>query len=150
MEIDIRFTIGVIIYDSERGRYLILRRNPERYRGWGLVKGGINEEETPQQACVRETCEEIGVSIEEISLCDINHVSAYYDNTNKKIVLVHWFLTKICNLGALTLEQAEWVDHRWATYDEALYELVWQSQQRALRIAHNFLTKNYLVEDEED
>ena len=148
MKIDIRFTIGLIIYDSERGRYLILRRNPERYRGWGLVKGGINEEETAEQACIRETFEEIGILMKESSLNELNHVSAYYDNTNKKIVLVHWFLTECGDLGRLTLEQAEWVDHRWASYDEALYELAWQSQQRALKVAHKFLTKSEVIEEE--
>jgi len=150
MDIDIRFTVGLILFDRSRDRYLILRRNPERYRGWGLIKGGIKPDETMQQACLRETNEEIGIAISEDLLRDLEHTSAYYDNTNSKVVLVYWFATEISELEPLTLEREEWVDHRWATYNEAQYELVWQSQQRALKIAHMLLTANERFKEESE
>lgn len=150
MNIDIRFTVGLILFDRSRDRYLILRRNPERYRGWGLIKGGIDEGETPQQACLRETAEEIGIALSEEILKNLEHTSAYYDNTKKKIVLVYWFAAEVSEFDPLTLEQEEWVDYRWATYDEAQYELVWQSQQRALKIAHMWLISNEQFKDESE
>jgi len=78
----------------------------------------------------------------------LNYTSAYYDNTKQKVVLVYWFLIELSEVGILTLEQEEWVDHRWASYDEAQYELVWQSQQRALRIAQAILSADECPEDE--
>jgi len=150
MDIDIRFTIGLIIFDPGRNRYLILRRSPKRYRGWGLIKGGVKPDETLQQACVRETVEEIGIVLDEVLLQDLEHASAYYDNTKHKVVLVHWFLTELPDgIENLVLEQEEWVDHRWATYSEAQYELVWQTQQRALKIAHALLSKKERPEEED-
>jgi 8-oxo-dGTP pyrophosphatase MutT (NUDIX family) len=150
MELDVRLTIGLVIFDSTRGKYLILRRNPERYRGWGLIKGGIDCGETPQQACVRETLEEIGISLDEKMLRDLEHRSAYYDNTHSMVVMVEWFVVECEKLSNLKLEDAEWVDHRWTTYEEALYELVWQTQQRALRIAQMLLTQNEKPLEAED
>jgi len=136
VNIDIRRAVGLVIFDHKRDRYLILRRNPERYHGWGFIKGGVKVDETLQQACIRETKEEIGIVFSEVLLTSLEHKSAYYDNTKSKIVLVYWFLTELDDFSeSLTLEQEEWVDHRWATYDEAQYELVWQTQHRALKIA---------------
>jgi dATP pyrophosphohydrolase len=142
----IRYAIGVVIVDIDQHRYLILRRNPKRYKGWGLVKGGIDGQETPEQACAREIGEEIGVHVPIESLIDVAHQSAYFDNTKSIIVLVRWFAVHIAMQTPLVLEVDEWAESRWATYDEAQYELVWQSQQYALRVASSqpFL-KNELV-----
>lgn len=130
----IRYAIGVVVIDKDQHRYLILRRNPKRYKGWGLIKGGIDEQETPEQACVREIGEEIGVHVPTESLIDVAHQSAYFDNTKGIIVLIRWFAVHIAMHTPLVLEVDEWVESRWATYDEAHYELVWQSQQYALRV----------------
>ncbi len=136
MDIPIRFTVGIIIYHKKLQRYLILRRNPKRYRGWGLIKGGIELDETPEQACLRETFEEIGVRISSDELVNLTYTTAYFDNTKQLIVLVHWFFINFVEDFELELEAEEWAAHRWATYDEAQYELAWQSQQAALRVAH--------------
>ncbi len=151
MDIPFRFTIGLVIYHTQVQRYLILRRNPKRYRGWGLVKGGIDQEETPEQACVRETLEEVGIRLPSELLINLMHKSAYFDNTKKIIVLVEWFFVALEVPVDIKLEIDEWVEYRWATYDEALYELAWQSQQRVLRAAHaRILTAQKFVEEVED
>jgi dATP pyrophosphohydrolase len=152
MDVSIRFTIALVVYHKRLQRYLILRRNPRRYRGWGLVKGGVEPDETPEQACVRETFEEIGVRLLTDSLIDLKHQSAYFDNTKQLIVVVKWFFVFCVEDVVLKLEINEWVEYRWATYDEALYELVWQSQQAALRIAHAnlFGSKKHSVEEHEN
>jgi len=143
MEIEIRSTVGVVVFDRACGRYLILRRNPKRYKGWGLIKGGVKPDETVESACIRETKEEIGITLDASVLSNLSHQSAYFDNTKQKIVLVRWFIAPLSSAESLILEEDEWVAHRWATYDEALYELVWQTQQRVLRVAHqNFSEKD--------
>lgn len=142
MDIAIRPAVGLVVYNGALQRYLILRRNPRRYVGWGLIKGGIDEGETPEQACVREAAEEIGVQFGAPVLQPLRHKCAYYDNTHERIVLVQWFLTQLIEpLPELILEREEWVDARWATFHESLYELVWQSQQQVLRIAHNIIAR---------
>jgi dATP pyrophosphohydrolase len=135
MEPTIRSTVGLVMYHAPLQRYLILRRNPKRYKGWGLIKGGIDQGETAEQACIREVLEEVGVLLTSECLIDLLHCSAYFDNGKQSIVVVRWFFTVLNEPVVIKLEQDEWISYRWATYDETLYELVWQSQQQAVRIA---------------
>ena len=141
MNIALRSAVGLVVYDSAQQRYLILRRNPRRYIGWGLIKGGIDEGETAQQACLREAAEEIGVQFSPTVIQPLGHKCAYYDNTHERIVLVEWFITHLVQQPPLILEREEWVDARWATLHESLYELVWQSQQQVLRVANESIAK---------
>ncbi len=141
MNIIIRPAVGLVLYDSTNKRFLILRRNPRRYIGWGLVKGGIDEGETAEQACLRETAEEVGLTLCNTDLHKLGHKCAYYDNPNQRIVLVEWFVSILKQQPPLTLERDEWTEARWATFHETLYELVWQSQQHATRIAHEYLQR---------
>lgn len=133
-----RRTIGAVIHDGE-GRYLILRRNPVRYYGWGLVKGGIEVGEDYHAALAREIAEEIGTTITSEAITSLNHRSAYFDNGSNRIIIVDWFLVNLSKNVPITLELEEWIEFRWATFDEGIYQLAWQTQQRALRIAYELL-----------
>lgn len=137
-ELSVRYAVGAIIFDEDQ-QYLLLKRNPLRYTGWGFVKGGIDEGENAIQALEREIKEEIGISISLESLIDMEYKTAYYDNTKGLIVLVNWFFVFIPNKTKLTLQLEEWVDHTWANYDEAWHKLTWQTQQMVLKKAHSLL-----------
>lgn len=134
-----RLTTAAVIHDGQ-GRYLILRRNPERYYGWGLVKGGVELGEDALEAIIREIAEEIGVVVTAQQVIPLHHKSAYYDNGNDRVILVEWFMVQLQPNIPITLQQEEWVEYRWATLAETLYQLAWQTQQRALKIAAEQLT----------
>lgn len=52
---------GALIYSRSTHRYLFLLRNQKRHAGsWGLVGGGVEENESPTEALKREIQEEIG------------------------------------------------------------------------------------------
>lgn len=52
---------GALIYSTTTNRYLFLLRNQKRHAGsWGLVGGGVHDNETPAVALQREVIEEIG------------------------------------------------------------------------------------------
>ena len=52
---------GALIYCKTTGRYLFLLRNQKKHAGsWGLVGGGVEENESPADALKREIYEEIG------------------------------------------------------------------------------------------
>lgn len=53
---------GALIYSKSTQRYLFLLRNQKRHAGsWGLVGGGVENDESPVEALQREIQEEIGV-----------------------------------------------------------------------------------------
>jgi 8-oxo-dGTP pyrophosphatase MutT (NUDIX family) len=133
-ELAVRYAVGAIIFDEEQN-FLLLKRNPLRYQGWGFVKGGVDEGENDLQALGREIMEEIGISISLEKIIDMEYKTAYYDNTKGLVVLVNWFFVFVPRKTELTLGLDEWVDQRWATYDEAWHRLTWQTQQMVLKKA---------------
>jgi len=132
----VRYAVGAIIFDEDQ-HFLILKRNPLRYQGWGFVKGGIDEGENALQALEREIMEEIGISISLEKIIDMEYKTAYYDNTKKLVGLVSWFFVFVPRATKLTLGLDEWVDQRWATYDESWHRLTWQTQQMVLKKAQS-------------
>lgn len=56
---------GIALYDS-RGMVLVVKANYKRY--WSFPGGIIDEGETPRQAAIRETGEEVGIVISDTSL----------------------------------------------------------------------------------
>ena len=70
-ELAVRYAVGAIIFDEEQN-FLLLKRNPLRYQGWGFVKGGVDEGENDLQALGREIMEEIGWETRLIELTEHN------------------------------------------------------------------------------
>lgn len=56
---------GLALYD-DTGRVLVVKANYKRY--WSFPGGIIDAGETPRQAAIRETSEEVGVTIDDASL----------------------------------------------------------------------------------
>ena len=52
---------AAFIFDDD-GRLLVVKENYDRFR-WSLPGGALEDGETPEDACVRETLEETGVAI---------------------------------------------------------------------------------------
>ena len=80
------------IFVDEMGKLLLMKRADEcvTFPGfWGLVGGFIDPGETPEEACIREAKEEIGVRIEVIKF-----VGRYYNtphpNYKNAIGLPHY------------------------------------------------------------
>ena len=145
-ELAVRYAVGALIFNEKR-EYLVLKRNPLRYVGWGLVKGGIDEGENALQALEREIMEEIGVQISLERVIDLEYKSAYYDNTKQQVGLVEWFMVLIKEKTPLELQLEEWVDYKWVPYDEAWHKLTWQTQQMTLKKANSVIQRFFKARD---
>jgi putative (di)nucleoside polyphosphate hydrolase len=58
--------VGIMLYNDD-GQIFAGQRIDNRAEAWQMPQGGIDEGETPEQACFREMAEEIGTDKAEIS-----------------------------------------------------------------------------------
>ena len=113
-------------------RFLLIR---DSYENWGFPKGHLEEEETPAEAALRETCEETG--LDDLVL-------------RGPIRLIDWhfrfrgrFIHKYCHFflfESATALPAPQIDEgitecRWCTMEEALRDLSYDNARGVLRRA---------------
>ncbi len=63
---------GVLIFD-ESGRLLIVK--PNYKEGWSIPGGAVDDNETPKRTALRETKEEIGLDLHDVSLVCVQYTS---------------------------------------------------------------------------
>ncbi len=135
---ELRQQIGAVLFDGTN--FLVLKRNPDRYVGWGLVKGSIEQGETDTQAVVREVGEETGLSIEEKECVSLDKITAHYHDSFGYVAVVKWFLIHLLpekGKEKLKLCADEWQAAVWLSYEDAREKLTWQTEQGVLeRSAH--------------
>ena len=73
---------GIIIF-NEQGKLLWCKRKTGD--GWQFPQGGIDEGESPEQAIVRETYEEVGLNEDKINIIKENDRWINYDVPKNKI-----------------------------------------------------------------
>lgn len=118
-----RATAGGLVENSEGAFLAILVRDR-----WALPKGGIEPDESPQEAAVREVEEETGLLLPTVigSLPNSYHVYPFKENHVLKTT--YWFLMHVENPSELTPQEDEgitevrWFHPReWIQEDPATY-----------------------------
>ncbi|MBY0293096.1 MAG: GNAT family N-acetyltransferase [Alphaproteobacteria bacterium] len=102
---------------NERGELLLAERPPGKSLAgiWELPGGKIEEEETPEQALIRELQEELHITVEEEDLNPLCFASYRYD-TFHMILPVY-----LCRKWAGPLHGAEGQKLAWVTYDQLIH-----------------------------
>lgn len=95
---------------KDNGKYSILfeLRSKKMRRQPGEISfpgGGIESNETPREACIRETCEEIGTTEDNITI--ISPLDIYVSHAN---LIIHPYLGEIKDISDLNINKDE-VDH---------------------------------------
>ncbi len=108
---------GTILRDKD-GRYLLVQERKESAYGlWGLPAGWVDDGETPKQAAIRETKEEVGLDIE------IDSNQPFYDSNQPEADRHYYaFLGKIKG-GVMTIQSEELLAAQWHSFEviEVLY-----------------------------
>ena len=143
----IREQAGAVIRNAA-GKILVLKRNPERYEGWGFVKGGIEGNESARDAIIREITEEVGMTIDPATmrLIDLTHQTTHYHQKNRYLAVVHWFLLQINHSDPIRfiLEEEEWEKWVFDPPEEAMQRLAWHTEQQALEVALLYISTMFL------
>lgn len=106
---------GAVLTDAD-GRILVVR--PTYRNTWGIPGGGVDGQESPREACVREIREELGLDLEPGPLLA-------YEHRLKSGVDSHRFLfdgpmLSPAQIAAIRLPADELSEYRFVTLDEAV------------------------------
>ncbi len=104
----------IVLYDQQKRILLQDRKGISKYgEEWGYFGGGIEEGETPEQAVVRETKEELQYELKEYK-----YLGKYTDEIPTKIIERYVFIAPLNDITQLT--QIEGKNMQFFTLAEAL------------------------------
>ncbi|MCJ7835634.1 NUDIX hydrolase [Cuneatibacter sp. NSJ-177] len=125
---------GVVIF---RGKILLLYKNVRnKYEGWVLPKGTVEEGEEHSETALREVMEETGVKA---SIIKYIGKSQYTFSTLKEEVVkdVHWFLMMSDSYYSKPQREEFFVDSGYYKYHEAYHLLKFSNEKQILEMAYN-------------
>lgn len=124
---------GVVIF---RGKILLLYKNyRNRYDGWVLPKGTVEENEEHQQTAIREVLEESGA---ESTIVKYVGKSEYSFNVKDSLVHkeVHWYLMSAGSYYSKPQKEEYFTDSGFYKYHEAYHLLRFSNEKQILEIAY--------------
>lgn len=125
---------GVVIY---RGKILLLYKNyKNRYEGWVLPKGTVEEGEEYKETAIREVREEASAKVNIIKYIGKSQYSftTYNDTVVKD---VHWYLMKAYSYFSKPQREEYFVDSGYYKYHEAYHLLKFNNERHILERAYN-------------
>ena len=123
---------GVVIF---RGKILVLYKNyRNRYEGWVLPKGTVEEGEQHEETALREVKEETGVSAK---IMQYVGVSSYTFQVPGDLVEknVHWYLMMSDSYYSKPQREEYFVDSGYYKYHEAYHLLKFANEKQILEKA---------------
>ncbi len=126
--------------------FLLLKRaEGEIYDGqWRMIGGKVEEDETHWEAALRELDEETGLKSTKFwTIPSLNH---FYEWETDEILLIPAFAAEIKPAHSVTLDK-EHSKAKWFNINEASERIIWPEQRRLLKLLHNIVTSNQILED---
>ena len=125
---------GVVIF---RGKILVLYKNiKNKYEGWVLPKGTVEEGEEHKETALREVREESGVNASVIQYIGSSQYSfaAGEDIINKQ---VHWYLMMADSYYSKPQREEYFLDSGYYKFYEAYHLLKFQNEKQILEKAYD-------------
>ena len=125
---------GVVIF---RGKILVLYKNMHnRYEGWVLPKGTVEEGESHEETALREVKEESGVDAKILKYIGSSKYtfSVPDDLVNKE---VHWYLMMADSYDSIPQKEEYFMDSGYYKFHEAYHLLKFQNEKIILEKAYN-------------
>ena len=129
---------GLVIH---RGKILLLYKNyNNRYEGWVLPKGTVEEGETYEKTALREVKEESGVD---------GVIVEYIDKTTYSFVVpedtvskeVHWYLMRSDSYESCPQQEEYFRDSGYYKYHEAYHLLKFENERAVLEMGYGIYKK---------
>lgn len=125
---------GVVIY---RGKILTLYKSyKNKYEGWVLPKGTVEEGEEFQDTAIREVQEETGVQASIVKyIGKSKYTFSIPEDTVEKEV--HWFLMTANSYYSKPQREEYFVDSGYYKFHEAYHLLKFSNERQILEMAYN-------------
>lgn len=124
---------GVVIF---RGKILLLyKKYKNRYDGWVLPKGTVEQGETHEQTALREVKEETDVNPSIIQYVGKSEYS-FYSFQEQIIKSVHWYLMEAKNYYSKPQKEEYFVDSGYYKFHEAYHMLKFPNEKEILKEAY--------------
>ena len=132
------FQVLIIPYRKHENefQFFILKRSDDKY--WQWIAGGGEDNETPNEAAIRETFEEIGlrktelIKLESVCSIPVSHFPDLKLNANILTIPEFSFGVEIIKGEEIILSD-EHDEFKWVNYAEAERSLKWESNRKALK-----------------
>lgn len=125
---------GVVIY---RGKILLLYKNyRNRYDGWVLPKGTVEEGENHQETATREVKEETGADAQIMKYLGTSNYE-FTTPEDKISKTVHWYLMKGESFYSKPQKEEFFSDSGYYKYHEAIHLLKYTDERNILKKAYD-------------
>lgn len=126
---------GVVVRrEGDQALYLIIR---DSYGNWGFPKGHVETGERPEDAAVREVCEETGLG--QVRLRGAIHTIDWYFRFRGRLVhkVCHFYLMETDDAGTSPQADEGITACRWEPFEAALALVSYENAREVLRRAHS-------------
>lgn len=133
------------LINSEPEFLLFRRAKGKIYQNqWRMIGGKVKENETSWQAALRELKEETGLVPQKFwTLPDVN---SFYEHKTDQILLIPAFAAQFGGEQIPVLDD-EHTDYKWVNAEKAKSFIPWPEQIRLIKLAHNIITSNQILDD---
>ena len=131
--------------NNELELLLFKRAEGEKYDGqWRMIGGKVEEGEFYWEAALRELDEETG--LKPVKFWTLPSLNTFYEWNTDEVLLIPAFAAEISTSASITLNREHSISE-WFDIDDAVDLIFWPEQRRLLKLLHNIVTSNQILDD---
>ena len=130
---------GIIVVNKDEDLKFLIVQLVDSDGSWGFPKGHHEGTETKLETAKREAFEEVGISDIKILETELIHEEYFINRNGEQVLKNNDYFIGFVDTKDVVIQEEEINDYRWATYEEALNLLQYDTRKVVLTKAKNIL-----------